>query len=361
MGVEHVLDYDATAVRPAWAELPEAVRRLVTGRLGARVVHASSQGAGFTPGFASRLGCADGQRVFVKAASSAEPVIADCYRDEARIVAALPPGLPVPRLRWVSDDGDWVVLCFEDVPGRSPRRPWQPAQLDLVLDTVGRLGTALSPAPPGIALPTAEQVLAEDFTGWRSLLDGGTDGSDLLDSDGWAVSQLERLAELEAGALALCAGDSLVHGDLRPDNVIVADDGRAFVCDWNWSCRAAPWLDLVCLLPGVYADGFDADALLAAHSVGRSAQPPAVDALLAGLAGYFAVASRRPQVPTSPSLRRHQAVYGAATLGWLRARLTAANPALSGIASLPRPAHPALSRITPPPGPSAASWPSGSL
>ena len=321
MGMEQVLDYDATAVRPTWAELPEAVRRLVTGRLGADVVQASSQGSGFTPGFASRLGCADGRRVFVKAVSSAEPVIADCYRDEARIVAALPPELPIPSLHWVADDGDWVVLCFDDIAGRTPRRPWRPAQLDLVLDTAGRLATALSPAPPGISVPTAGQVLGEDFTGWRSLLDGGTGVSGPLDGDGWASSHLERLAELEAGALALCAGDSLVHGDLRPDNVIVSDDGRVFVCDWNWSCLAAPWVDLVCLLPGVHADGLDADALLAAHPVGRSAQPGAVDALLAALAGYLAVASLRPAVPRSPSMRQHQVVYGTATLGWLRARL----------------------------------------
>ena len=42
---------------------------MVEERLGSPVVHAESQGSGFTPGFASRLTAADGARLFVKAAS----------------------------------------------------------------------------------------------------------------------------------------------------------------------------------------------------------------------------------------------------------------------------------------------------
>jgi len=318
--VDHHLDYAATAVRPTWAELPEQVRSLITGRLGASVVHAASQGAGFTPGFASRLACADGRRGFVKAASSAIQVIADCYRDEARISSALPPGLPVPRLQWVADDGDWVVLCFDDIAGRTPQRPWQPAELSLVLDTMAELSAALTPAPRDLVVPTVQHALADDVTGWRRLLADGVDVTAVPGGGDWVAHHVDELVQWEASALQLCAGDTLVHSDLRSDNVILSATGRAFVCDWNWPCLAAPWLDLVLLLPSAHADGFDADALLAVHPAGRSAPPGAVNALLAGLAGYFAAASRQPELPTSPFLRRHQAAYGAATLGWLQAR-----------------------------------------
>ena len=320
--VTELLDYGATALRPTWAQLPEPVRELVTERLGSDIVDAQSQGSGFTPGFASRLTCADGRRAFVKAASGAHAAIADCYRDEARIVAGLPSGLPVPALRWVSDDGDWIVLCFDDVAGRVPQRPWQRDNLERVLAVVTELADALSPAPPGLRVPTVHDALADDFSGWRSLA-GAASAADLrgLFGDGeWIATHLDRLADLETGAVSSCAGQSLVHCDLRSDNVIITADGRTYVCDWNWPCLAAPWLDVVMLLPSAHADGYDADALLAAHPIGRLADAAAVNAVLAGLAGFFAVVSRRPEVPTSPALRRHQAAYGAATLSWLRAR-----------------------------------------
>lgn len=316
------LDYATTAVRPAWAELPKSVRALVCRRLGSEVVDASSQRAGFTPGFASRLVCADGGRAFVKAASSrTDPTIAGCYRDEARIVAALPPGLPVPALRWVAEDEEWVVLCFTDVPGHPPHRPWRRPELDRLLDVLAELAAALSPAPARLRVPTMAEALAGDLTGWRSLHDAGTDLTGLLGAGAWPAGQLEALMELEAEAAERCAGETLAHLDLRPDNVIVGDDAAVYVCDWNWACTAAPWVDLVCLLPSAFADGFDAQALLLTHPAGRTAPPRSVDALLAALAGFYARAGRKPAVPSSPSLRAHQRAYGAATLGWLRQRV----------------------------------------
>ena len=83
------------------------------------MVDAASQGGGFTPGFASVLTCSDGSRHFVKAASTkAQKLFAGSYREEARKLQALPPGVPAPRLLWLLDD-DWVVLGIEHVEGRT--------------------------------------------------------------------------------------------------------------------------------------------------------------------------------------------------------------------------------------------------
>src|SRR5690606_26619136 len=88
-----------TARRLTWELLPPLVRRLVEQRCGAPVVDVASQDAGYTPGFASVLTCADGSRHFVKAASRiAQRVFADSYLEEARKVALLPAGVPAPRL-----------------------------------------------------------------------------------------------------------------------------------------------------------------------------------------------------------------------------------------------------------------------
>ena len=133
----------ATSRRPRWEDLPVAVRDLIESSAGAEVVDAWSAGSGFTPGFASRLGLADGRQIFVKAASSADDrrhgwELSDAYREEARKLRALGPGFGAPPLLWSQDvelaEDRWVVLGLRYVHGRPPRRPWQPAELRLVLN-----------------------------------------------------------------------------------------------------------------------------------------------------------------------------------------------------------------------------------
>ena len=110
-----------TARRLEWAFLPPNLRAFIERKCGSPVVEAISQTSGFTPGFASVLVCADGSRHFVKAASvKAQRAFADSYREEARKLAALPPGVPSPRLLWHLDD-DWVAL------GHRVRRRARPA------------------------------------------------------------------------------------------------------------------------------------------------------------------------------------------------------------------------------------------
>ncbi|WP_020574584.1 phosphotransferase family protein [Actinopolymorpha alba] len=305
------LPYGATAQRPLWPDLPEAIQTRIEERLGGKVVAVASQGSGFTPGFASRLVYGRGQRAFVKAASeTASPSVADSYRVEARTVPSLPAGVPAPALRWTLEEDGWVVLCFDDVPGRPPMRPWQPRELTDVLTALTDMAQALTPAPAGLVVPEIRDWMGEDFGYWDQLR------SELPDPD----RQVAELAALESGALDGLRGDAVVHCDLRDDNLIIGDDGRVWVCDWNWPSRGAPWFDLLTLLISARGDGYDADALFAVHPLGAGADPDAVDAVLAGLSGYFTGASLQPAVSGSPHLRTHQAWCAQATLSWLAVR-----------------------------------------
>ena len=98
------IPHGRTARRLEWPHLPPQIRALIDRRCGSPVVHATSQGAGFTPGFASVLTCEDGSRHFVKAASvRAQRVFAEAYREEARKLASLPRSAPAAPLLWVYD------------------------------------------------------------------------------------------------------------------------------------------------------------------------------------------------------------------------------------------------------------------
>ncbi|MGW6205391.1 phosphotransferase family protein [Streptomyces sp. NPDC055089] len=306
----------ATGVRHHWADLPDTVRAAVQDILGAPVVEARSQSGGFSPGVAARVRLADGGRAFVKAVSAeVNPDSPDQHRAEARNTAALPPHAPVPKLLGSYDDGTCVALVLEDVEGRQPHVPWDPAELDRVLAAVGDLTRALTPAP--VDAPPAAGRKTTMFTGWRTLYAAGATAR----LDPWVAHRLGALAELESGWEEPATGDSLAHGDLRADNILLTEDRVVFV-DWPHAVRAAPWFDLLTMLPCVAAQGGpDPEATFTAHPLGRDADPAGVTAVLAALAGYFVAHSLHPDPPGLPTLRAFQAAQGAAAVAWLRRRL----------------------------------------
>ena len=310
MPAEHLVPHGATARRITWTELPSSVRTLIEQRLGGPVVSAASQGSGFTPGFASRLATAGGGRVFVKAASATDAVpFADAYREEARkLRVLLPLGIPAPALRWV-EDADWVVLCFDDVAGRTPLRPWRHDDIRAALDTVTTMASAMRQAPESLALPS----FREEFGGWPGRWAR-------VPPSGVLRRHHDEARRLAVSALQSCGGESVMHSDLRDDNLIVGDDGRVWVCDWNWPVRGSDWVDLVCLLISIRGDGHDADAMLEQHPLAAGVEGDRIDALLALLHGYFATEGGQDAPPLSPYLRIHQRWYADVTLDWLANR-----------------------------------------
>lgn len=299
-----------TARRLEWPHLPPAVRALVERRLGSPVAKAESQGSGFTPGFASRLTGENGDRLFVKAASKkAQAPFAESYAEEVRKLALLPSGLPVPRLLWSHDDDLWVVLGFECVDGRPPRRPWSRRELDACLDTLAQVAEAMNPLPPGLTLNPMTVDLPGLVTGWGYVARTHPD---------WP--HLDEVRRLAATYGSFPGNDKFVHSDARDDNFLVTKQGAALLCDWNWPALGPVWLDAVDLLVSAYGDGLDADAILAEHPLTTDADPAHVDAWLAMLCGFMLEGRDRPVPPTSPYLRVHSRWWSEVTWAWLAAR-----------------------------------------
>lgn len=210
-----------TARRLEWQALPPHVRALVEVQCGSAVVSAQSQGAGFTPGFASVLQCEDGTRHFVKAASAkAQRMIAESYREEARKVGALPAGVPAPALRWTHDADDWVVLGLEYVEARNPHRPWTTADLMASLNMLESAAAVLTPPPPGLVLDDFATEFV-DFPGYWEHVRTTRSG----------LPHLEEAAALAQRFGDVAAGSTVVHTDVRDDNILICTDGRALMCD----------------------------------------------------------------------------------------------------------------------------------
>jgi len=307
--VENV-PHGRTARRLEWAHLPPAVRGLVERHLGSPVAAVESQGGGFTPGFASRLTGEDGARLFVKAASKkAQSQFAASYAEEVRKLRLLPDGLPVPELLWTHEDDLWIVLGFECVEGRAPRRPWQPAELTACLDTLAVVAEALNPASSDWALNPITEDLPGLVTGWDHVRAAHPD---------WP--HLDDVAALVTSYDSFPGNDAFAHTDARDDNFLLSPGRPALLCDWNWPSLGPVWLDAVDLLVSAHGDGLDADAVLAEHPLTRDADPDHVDAWLAMVTGYMLEARDRPVPPTSPFLRVHANWWAEAGWAWLSSR-----------------------------------------
>ena len=218
----------ASGVRIGWADLPHNVRGAVEAMVGGAVVEAVSQVGGFSPGTADRVRTADGRRAFVKAVSPAQNErTVDMHRREARVTAALPAGVPAPRFLGCYDDGEWVALVLQDIEGRHPTTPWAPEELDRVLTVLEHLAASLTPPPlPGVE--TAADFLAEHFAGWHRI-----SADPPADLHPWAARHLDDLRALADRGLAALTGDTLVHTDIRADNILLGPQGRVTWARWS--------------------------------------------------------------------------------------------------------------------------------
>jgi hypothetical protein len=302
-----------------WDQVPAEVRDEVGAALGSAVVRADNQPGGFSPGVAARCQLADGRRCFIKAVSPDQnPITPGMHRREAAVTAALPPGLPVPRLRHVVDDGHWIVLVFDEIDGRPPVILWSLDDLAATFAALDELVAAMTPCPvPGL-VPVGE-AHAAGFSGYRYLA-GGDPAIDRLDP--WSCRHLDRLAGLEAGWSTAATGASLLHFDLRADNLLVRPDGTIVIVDWPAACVGAPWVDKVLMLPSVADSGgpspMEVESALRPFA---GADPDDVDRVVTAFAGYLTSHALLPPPPGMPTVRAFQDRQGRIARNWLSRRL----------------------------------------
>ncbi len=243
------------------------------------------------------------------------------HRREARIAAVLPAGVPVPRLLWAYDEGaaGWVVLLFEDIEGYLPAQPWRPDELDRVVRALAALAATLTPSPlPPATVGGASNAFGMRICGWRRLRE--EQPAALQGLDGWSIRHLEALVELETDAVAAVAGDTLLHFDVRADNVLLTPAQVWFV-DWPHACVGAAWVDIVAFAPSVTMQGGPPpEQIIARHPACRTADPAAITSAVAAIAGFFTYGALQPAPPGLPTLRAFQAAQGVVAREWLAQR-----------------------------------------
>ena len=308
--------------RLVWADLPDGVAHLVQEQLESEVVGAVSHDGGYSPGLASTLVTGYGERVFVKAVGESLNAFAvELYRREAAVAPLLDARVPAPAFQWSAETSiggqDWVALAFDAADGPGPGDPWTAGGVAAAVDLADRIGDLQAPA--GLH-PLAE----EQFRHWHEVAADPDLVAGVAALDPWAAAELDRLVALADGWAEAVAGTALVHGDLRADNM-VALAGAAAAVDWPSAAVGAPWFDLVAMLPSMVLEGAgSAQELLAMSRHGVVADPEAVNAVLAAIAGYFLYSCLQPPPPGIPHVRSFQREQGLVCTRWLRIRLDGA-------------------------------------
>ncbi|GAB3447504.1 hypothetical protein GCM10027517_31430 [Phycicoccus ginsengisoli] len=321
------LDYRYTSRRPEFADLPGVVRDEVVAHAGAEVsqVHPAVT-SGFTGAYAGVLDLADGRRVFAKAADPDHPFAHAALPREAGILRRLEGRAGSPRLLGAGSAGGWEVIVLEAIEGRLPGMPWTPDDAAAVHEACVEWATL----PPDLVAGITDTTIAADLGGDQAALTcldelaSGTRpwppgtlpwGAHPSPLDRRRLRELADLGHAAAGALT---GDRLVHGDLRPDNILLTPAGRARFLDWNWVSRGPGWCDFVGLLPLMAHHGIDADAMVDVSPLLAGVDPDAVDAFLAVVVGFMVEHAGHPDLSDAQSaVRAHQAQMARTFLAWL--------------------------------------------
>ena len=144
-------------------------------------------------------------------------------------------GLPVPHYELVADLDDATVLVQQRLPG-APPATFDADLVDQLAALVDRFAALLA-GRPDVAVP--DLFLTTDGPGFclhRPLAVHSRRTARLLD----------RIHEIGATAPPM-TGDDLVHLDLHPGNILVADGHITGIVDWDGAARGDRHFDLVTL------------------------------------------------------------------------------------------------------------------
>ena len=240
----------AVGVRAPYTSMPETVRAWVDDTLGSPVVEALDQVGGMSPGCATRLRCADGTRAFVKAVGTDlnrdTPTL---FRREITALTLLGSDPLWADLLASYDDGDRVALLLEDVEGGHPDLA-DDATMERMVAATDELGSVMrSRVATSEVRHLVGSVLMEPgltdlravFNVWLSAYDdlGGLPEAPV---PAWVRAEAtvwrDRMADI-----ADCRTDTLVHWDVRVDNLLQRPTGEIVFLDWGAAGVGEAWLD----------------------------------------------------------------------------------------------------------------------
>ncbi len=195
----------------------------------------------------------NGARAFVKGATDRETTT--WLTNEFHLLEQVGGRFGPEVIAWLSDDQQPVLVTTDLSPAYWPAAggtttQWRAGDIDAVLATLGRLRAM----PAGTSLPP----VSWPRPCWSGLVERrvparlGLCSRQWLDRHGPEIIALDERAPPD--------GRSVVHGDVRSDNLCLLADGQVRLVDWSASGAGHPMHDLITLLPTLHLEGGPAPA-----------------------------------------------------------------------------------------------------
>lgn len=266
----------------------------IEGLVGARVESYRRVEGGYTP--ALRLVCRTVEASFF-AKIGTTPGTCKSLNREIEIFKRLS-GDFMPRLLAAETHESEPILIIEDLSAQHWPPPWDERQIELTLAQID----ALHHTPA--SLETFAQVHETKDGNWRAVADDPGPFLALGMADAvWLEAALPTLIQFEVRCPT--EGDSLIHCDLRSDNICIKAERAVFV-DWNAACLSNPRLDLGFWLPSLaYESGVEPEKIL-----------PDAPEVAAWVSGYFAARAGLPKIIDAPRVRTVQRRQLETALPW---------------------------------------------
>ncbi len=315
--------------KPAWHDVPAALRGRVETIIGARVVADEIAWGGFGP-TATFVLTAAGRKVFVKGThpGNTERGHAAMLR-ECRNLQDFPELAAFgPAFLGLAEAEGWHLAVLDCVARETAVPPWTPQAVTETMRLIADFHAA-TPARAAHQLGTrsASDLLAQEEN-WHSLRDAGVRArfAALFASppavERWFESNLGRLIALKDRAAALGGPQGWMHMDIRSDNLIFG--ARPVLVDWPALSFGPQLLDIAFFLPSLAGEGGPPCAEgLALYEAAADTHFAADDIAMAAaaVAGFFAARAGEHEIAALPRLRWVQKLQLFPALDWLCACL----------------------------------------
>jgi hypothetical protein len=204
---------------------------------------------GLSPAYRYAVQLENGNKIFVKAATDKQTEI--YLRNEYCVLSSMNEKFMPRVIDWLEKPDAYPVLITQDLsdaywPASHQGVTWRNGDIDLLLKEIYQLS-----GKEGI--PALPALTNEEYSIWTFIASNPRNFLQLnLCTEKWFNNAISHLIEAEKQLDK--SGSSLVHGDIRSDNICFAGSQVMFV-DWSNAARGNSRHDLANLLPTLYLEG----------------------------------------------------------------------------------------------------------
>lgn len=310
--------------KPPADQVPPHILGAIEQKISSAITKIDVVYGGYSPNANYGITAANGRRYFIKGSHPGEMSHAtETIRQEARIYDTVPVLKDIaPHFHgtvWDGDEDGWLLGIWDFI---------EPAKALDVEAVMGAL-VKLQADPTAVTLtPAKNKNYIEMFFNtdkkWRRLKEEPQTREkfvSLFDNRAkaqyWFSNNSAMLCDLQDQVVDLDTPHGLLHGDLRLDNIVQAQDGGTYVVDWPNACYGPLVFDLVFLAAHMQATGLMTmgEAFALYRKMGGAPITLATrHIMMAVIAGFFADQAYRAVPPRLPRLRWMQKSMLAALL-----------------------------------------------